>query len=288
MHPASRFQKKLSRKETVFTCEIFPPKGWQTEKLKEKIKILKPYVDAINVTDNQRAVMRLANWAVAKVLMDEGVEPVFQITGRDRNRLAIQSDLLGVYMMGIKTVLAMGGDSPKSGDHPDCKGVFDLDSIGILKAIQSLNNGKDLAGNSLESSPTQFFAGAVFNPTAVDQPAEKQKTISKIKAGAKFLYSQIIFDPECLEDWKLEVPIIASIYVLNSAKTARFLQSKVPGVSLPKKIIDLMEKTSDETREGIAIAKGIIKELHGRVAGFHIISINREENISRLLEEAAI
>lgn len=279
-------------KKFIITAEIFPPKGTNTENLLKKAAILKNHIDAVNVTDNQRSCMRLGALGVSKVLLDSGIEPIYQITCRDRNRLALQSDLLTASVLNIKNVLILSGDHPKNGDHPDAKPVYDLDSIQLIQAASGLNSGKDMSGNKLDGS-TDFCIGAVVNPTV--EPIELQMIPmeKKIEAGAKFFQTQVAFDAKPFENLmnyleksglRNKVKIIGGVFLLKSLKMIDFMK-KIPGVSIPDAITGRISKSDNQLNEGIKICAESIKTIKNFLDGVHIMAINSEELIPEILSK---
>lgn len=274
-------KEKLDRGEFVITAELCPPKGPDVSSFINKARLLKGIVDAVNITDNQRAIMRMCALACARIAKEEGLEPIFQVTCRDRNRIALQSDLLGAASLGIRNVLALTGDHVSEGDHPQAKGVFDLDCTLLIKTIAGLNNGVDLAGKDLNGK-TDFFIGAAVNPCA--EPAEPHLVSfeKKIAAGARFFQTQAVFDINRFSKFmdyakRFPVKILGGILLIKSAKMARFLNDNVPGVNVPEALIDRLEKSKDPLRTGIEIAREGIRELKSICHGVHIMTVGREE-----------
>lgn len=288
----SRLAQALEKQKFVVTGEIGPPKGVDLEKCLKDADHLRDKVTAINVTDLQSAVMRVGSMAVCAKLVERGLEPIYQLTCRDRNRLALQSDLLSAWALGIQNVLCLSGDHPSLGDHIDAKPVFDLDSVQLLKVVAILNNGKDMAEHELEGKPS-LFAGAVVNPGT--DPLEPQliKMEKKIEAGAKFFQTQAIYEPEKFEQFmnrvqKYKVPIMAGIVVLKSAGMARFMNANVAGISVPESIIEEMGKTKTENRKekAVEIAARIIRQVKPFCQGVHIMPLGWEELVPKIIEEA--
>jgi len=279
----------------VITAEVGPLKGTDTTEINEMAQLLRGRVDAANVTDQQSSVMRLGSLATCHLLKEEGLDPVFQVTCRDRNRLALQSDLLSAWVLGIENVLAITGDLPSLGDHPQAKPVYDLDSVQLLWAIQKLNEGYDMVGNELKGKP-DFFPGAVVNPGADTEAAFELQLIKmekKIEVGAKFFQTQAIFNVDTLAKFMkrvegFNIPILAGIIPLKSAGMARFMNKNVAGVSVPEELIDLMSKTEDKVRTGIEIAAKLIKELKGMCQGVHIMPIGWEKKVPAILDAAGL
>jgi len=279
----------------VVTAEVGPLKGTDVSEIEEVAELLRGRVDATNVTDQQSSVMRLGSLAVCHLLKEKGLDPVFQITCRDRNRLALQSDLLSAYVLGIENVLAITGDLPVLGDHPQAKPVYDLDSVQLLWVINRLNEGYDMAGNELKGKPN-FFPGAVVNPGANTEAAFELQLIKmekKIKAGARFFQTQAIYDPDAFAKFMrraegFNVPILAGIIPLKSAGMARFMNKNVAGVFVPEELIEKMAAAGDKAKTGVEIAANIIKELKGMCQGVHIMAIGWEKKVPAVLDAAGL
>jgi len=274
------------------TSEVAPPKGTDISELKEGAEHLKGRVDAVNVTDLQSSVMRLGSLAVCHLLKDWCFEPVFQLTCRDRNRLALQSDLISASVLGIENILLLTGDHTTLGDHPEAKPVFDMDSVTLLQMATGLMEGHDMAGNELKGAP-KFCMGAVVNPGA--DPLEPQiiKMEKKIEAGAKFFQTQAIYEPEKFEHFmnrvqKYGVPVMAGIVVLKSAGMARFMNANVAGITVPESMIEEMAKTKVENRKekAVEIAARIIRQIKPFCQGVHIMPLGWDELVPKIIEEA--
>jgi len=286
------FKDKILNKQFTVTGEIGPPKGIDLTLLKKDMAHFRGYVDACNVTDLQSSVMRVGSLVVSKLLLDNGIEPIFQVTCRDRNRLALQSDLLSAYVMGIKNVLSLTGDHPALGDHPDAKPVYDLDAVTLLDAISKLNSGVDMAGNDLKGKP-EFFAGAVVNPGADPIEPEIIKMEKKIKAGARFFQSQAVFDIGVYERFAkmtghLKVPVLAGIVLLRSAKMAKYMNDNVAGVNVPETFINRMHTAKDRRETAIDIAVELIKRIRHLCQGVHIMPIGLDELLPRIVERTGL
>ena len=279
----------------VITAEVGPLKGIDTTEITEVAQLLQGKVDAANVTDQQSSVMRLGSLATCHLLKEEGLDPVFQVTCRDRNRLALQSDLLSAWVLGIENVLAITGDLPTLGDHPQAKPVYDVDSVQLLWIIKRLNEGYDMVGNELKGKPN-FFPGAVVNPGADTEAAfelQLMKMEKKIEFGAKFFQTQAIFNVDTFAKFMkrvegFNIPVLAGIIPLKSAGMARFMNKNVAGVSVPEELIDLMAKTEDKVRTGTEIAAKLIKELKGMCQGVHIMPIGWEKKVPAILDAAGL
>ena len=280
----------LSSKKFTITAEICPPKGTDISDFLKKARLLKNKIAAANVTDNQRAVMRLSSLACSVLLLKEGIDPVFQMTCRDRNRIAIQSDIMGAWALGVKNILALSGDHVSFGDHRDAKAVFDLDSVQLVQVISKLNSGTNMKDTPLKGG-TDFFIGAVVAPEAEPWEPEMIKFEKKIVAGAKLFQTQAVYDMEKFHRFyeyakKFDVKILAGILLLKSAKMAHFLNNNVPGVTVPKHLIDELEKAPDQLMRGIEIAAQQVKELRAFCDGAHIMAIGQEESVARIIETA--
>ena len=241
----SRFEEKIRSADFVVTSELTPPKGIDLSDFFAKADALKGFVDAINITESPRARMAVEPKSVAHLLQDRGIEAIVQITARDRNRIAIQADLLGASLLGIRNFLFMTGDDPRNGDHAEAKGVFDLTTLEMLKAARSLRGGRDLSGNELHGAP-QMFLGATMNPGAADRMREVENTHRKIDAGAQFFQTQAIYNTDLLAQFldaaKLgNVPLLAGVIPLKSAKMAAWLNANVPGIRVPADILAEMQ-----------------------------------------------
>jgi methylenetetrahydrofolate reductase (NADPH) len=289
------FREALDSGKFLVTAEIGPAKGTETSVILEDAELIKGKVDAINVTDLQSSVMRLGSMAVCHLLKDRGIDPILQMTCRDRNILALQSDLLSAWVLGVRNVLALTGDHPTLGDHPQAMPVFDLDSVGLLKTIGRLNEGYDMVGNQLKGAPN-FFPGAVVNPGADTQAAFELQLIKmekKIEAGAKFFQTQGIYDLDLFEKFMKRIEgfkttVMGGIILLKSAGMARFMNKNVAGVFVPEPLIKEMETTKDKAKTGIEIAARLIKGMKDMCQGVHIMAIGLEKRIPMALEEAGL
>jgi len=288
----SSLKENLAKENFVVTGEIGPPKGTHIEKYIEKAVLIKEKVVAANVTDLQSAVMRVGSLATCHLLHAKGVEPIYQLTCRDRNRLALQSDLLSAWILGIENVLCLTGDHPSLGDHPQAKPVFDFDSVQLLKAATSLNSGKDFSGHNLEGSPN-FFLGAVVSPGA--DPLEPQliKMRKKVEAGAKFFQTQAVYDAENFGKFinkanRLHVPIIAGIVILKSAEMAKYMNEKLSGITVPDNLIEEMEKTGkpDLKKKAVEIAARLIRQVKPLCQGVHLMTLGWEDLVPKIIKEA--
>jgi len=288
-------QPLLEAGKFLITAEIGPLKGTDITEISEVAELLRGKVDAANVTDQQSSVMRLGSLATSYLIKQKGLEPVFQVTCRDRNRIALQSDLLSAWVLGIENVLAITGDLPSLGDHPQAKPVYDLDSVQLLWVIKKLNEGYDMVGNELQGKPN-FFPGAVVNPGADTEAAFELQLIKmeqKIAAGAKFFQTQAIFDVAAFAKFMkrvegFKVPVLAGIIPLKSAGMARFMNKNVSGISVPEEMINKMATAEDKVQTGIEIAANLAKELRGMCQGIHIMAIGWEKKVPAVLEAAGL
>ena len=283
-------KEKLARGDFVITAEMAPPKGIDFGHIRECARAVKGRVDGVNVTDFQSAVVRASSLGGAKMLLDEGLEPIMQITGRDRNRIAIQGELLSAAALGIKNVLALTGDHPSIGDHPEARGVFDMDSVNILQAATKLMEGQDLNGNELSGTP-EYFLGASVTP--LYDPLELQiiKMKKKIQAGAKFFQTQAVYDIDVIRSFMDEIKdlntkVLVGVIPLKSAGMAKYMNNNVPGIQVPDEIIERMRKAEDKTKEGLNIAAEFIEQIKEEKIcdGVHIMAIGAEENVPTLLD----
>lgn len=282
--------------EFVISAEVGPPKGCHADELIEDAKKYLTNVHAINVTDNQSSVMRLGSLAVCKALKDAGFNPIFQMTCRDRNRLALQSDLLSAAMFGIDNVLALTGDHTFIGDHPQAKPVFDLDSASLLYTMCQLEQGKDLAGIDLVGEAPSFAKGAVVSPCSDSVDAQLVKMERKIAAGAEFFQTQAVFDSEQFIKFMEKAkqfgkPVQLGIIIPKSVGMCRFMNGNVAGVSIPESIFDELKADKEKTKAGITgveIAARIIRECKPYCQGVHVMTLGWEDKIPSLMEQAGI
>ena len=274
--------------EFVFTAETSPPKSPDLTEFVHKAKLLKDHVTAINITDNQRAMLKCSALVASAALVRAGLEPIYQISCRDRNSLALQSDILGAGALGIKNLLPMTGDPIRIGDHPDAKGVFEFESTQLLTAIGHLNQGRDYYGNPLEAR-TDFYAGAVVHASDKRSLPHLKRMEKKIKSGAQFFQTQAVFDVGAFERFVKEAQpfqtkIIAGVLLLFSHKNVNFLNRRVPGINIPDTIKERLRIAEDPLQEGIRIAAEQIKTLKDLCQGVHIMAIKREEKIMDIIE----
>jgi 5,10-methylenetetrahydrofolate reductase len=292
----SLFEEKLNSKEFLVTTEIGPPKGADTSETVHHIDLLKDKVDAINITDHQSSVMRFPSLGGCLLVKEHGGEPIFQMTCRDRNRLALQADLLLAYSRGITNVLCLTGDCVDVGDHKEAKPVFDLDSVQLLKMIRTMESGKDMGGNDLKGAP-KFCVGASVHPEADFIEPQLVKFEKKVAAGAQFFQTQGIFDLASLRRFmqyasQFNVKILAGIIVLASARMAKFMNENVPGIIISKAIIDELAtaEKGKGLQKGIEIAVRCIKTIkeENLCHGVHIMAVGNEKVVPEILEAAQV
>jgi methylenetetrahydrofolate reductase (NADPH) len=288
-------QSKLESGKFAITCEVGPLKGTDISEVEEAAELLKDKVDAANVTDQQSSVMRPGSLVTSSILVQKGLEPIFQMVCRDRNRIALQSDLLSAWVLGIKNVLSITGDLPALGDHPQAKAVYDLDSVTLLHTISRLNEGYDLAGNELQGKPA-FFPGAVVkveSDTEASMELQIAKMERKVAAGAKFFQTQAVYDAGHFAKFmkrveKFKVPVLAGVIPLKSAGMARFMNKNVSGVFVPDELIQKMTDAEDKTQTGIQICADLIKQLKPLCQGVHIMAIGWEKRVPSIIEAAGL
>jgi 5,10-methylenetetrahydrofolate reductase len=290
-------QSKLESGQFAVSCEFGPVKGTDTHEMKENIEVLKGKVDAANVTDQQSSIMRLSGLATSAMCVQGGLDPIFQMTCRDRNRIALQSDLLGAWVLGVRNVLALTGDMSCKGDHPAAKDVFDLDSVTLLQTIKRLNEGFDLSGNALTGKPA-FFPGAVVKVDSNTEASEElqiYKFEKKIAAGAKFFQTQAVYDPKSFEKFikrveKFKVPVMVGVIPLKNAGSARFMNANVAGIHVPDDLIKIMADAPKEDREkvGLEMAANLIKKMKPMCQGVHIMAIGMEKKVPEIMAMAGL
>jgi len=279
----------------VITCEVGPPKGIEIEGLINELESLQKKVDAFNVTDLQSSVLRVGSLATCRLLKDRDLEPIMQLTCRDRNRLGLQSDVLSAAILGIENLLCLTGDHPQLGDHPEAMPVFDLDSVQLLSAVKGLMGGKDMAGNDLEGRPPEFCLGAVVNPGAEPLEPQIMKMEKKVAAGAEFFQTQAVYEIDNFADFMkkvkhLDVPVMAGIVFLKSPAMAKFMNANVAGIHVPDEIINELASVGKEKRvaKSLEISARLIKELKNLCQGVHIMSLGWERHISTVLKMAGL
>jgi len=292
----SRLKQAIEQGKFVLTEEITAPKGVDISGELEKLdKYLKGRIMAINVTDNPSAVMRMSPIALCAKLVSAGYDTILHITCRDRNRLALQSEILGGYLLGIRNILAITGDPPSAGDHPEAKPVFDLDAITLLETLEKLRSGKDLAGNELKGAPLELFAGATVAPCAEPMEVQISKMAKKIEAGARFFQTQAIYEPDKFQSFmnkasNFKTPVIAGIVIVKSPQMAQHMNEHFGGVHIPESIIKPLAEAAKDDRPRVAIElmARLMREMRPLCQGFHIMPIGWERYVPELLEMAGL
>jgi len=299
--PRSKLQAALQAGRFAITAEIGPPRGANVNPIRRKARLLRDWIDAANITDNQSAVVRLASWAGCLVAMQEGLEPVMQLQCRDRNRIALQSDLLGAAAMGIPNVLLLTGDHTRFGDHPDAKAVFDLDSIQLVWTARTMQQqAKLLSGRELKPAP-EWFIGAVENPFAPPLRWRAQRLGKKVAAGALFCQTQFIYDVNIFRQWMQHVrdlgldkrcSILAGVGPVRSLRALEFMRGEVPGMYVPDEVVRRLRGVPADqvSAEGLKLCSEIIaevKEIPG-VAGVHVMAVSWEDAVPEILERAGL
>jgi len=296
----------LQTRKFVVTAEIGPPKGTSVNHCLEEAEYFRGRVDGVNVTDLQAAAMRLGSMVTCHLLKDKGLEPVMQMVCRDRNRLALQSDLLSAWVLGIENVLCLTGDYPTLGDHPQAKPVFDLDSVQLLQAAKGLNEGHDMMGNELEGKP-DFCLGAVVTPGGNPVEMQIMKLEKKVEAGAEFIQTQAVYDAEQFvrfmeKTCHLKVPILAGIVLLKSAGMAKYMNKNVAGVFVPEELVQKMAaagakdkeaknaglKADNQVKASIEIAAQLVCQLKPLCRGIHLMPLGWGEHVPAVLEAAGL
>jgi methylenetetrahydrofolate reductase (NADPH) len=290
------FKEALDSGKFAVTAEVGPPKGTDISGMLHHMDLLKGKVDAVNVTDNQSAVMRICSMAVSKIALERGLDPIFQMTCRDRNRIGLQSDLLGASVLGIRNVLCMTGDHVSAGDHKGAKPVYDVESVQLLRIVDGLNKGTDMSGNEMKGA-TSFFQGAVVTPEANPLEPQLMKFEKKVRAGANFFQTQAIYDIAKFKEFmgharKFPVKILAGFVVLKSVGMARFLNNNVPGIRVPEELIEELKAAGKEKalETGMDICARHIRQLRdeGVCDGVHIMAIGMEEKVPEIMQKAGL
>ena len=297
----SQLEERLKAGEFVVTGEIGPPKGTNVAHgLEEAEHFLKGKVVAVNVTDNQTAVMRVGSLAVCRLLFERGIEPVFQMVCRDRNRIALESDALSAAVLGIENVLALTGDHVVMGDHREAKPVHDLDSVGLLQALARLESGSDLGAdfkgnpNQLDGNP-KFFKGCCVTPCGKNPQAQIIKLEKKVEAGAQFVQTQAVYDPATFERFMagmrhLKVPVLVGIVVLKSAGMAKYMNRSVPGVQVPDALIKQLAEAPKEDLKKVSteIAARLVREMKPMCQGAHLMTLGWDDLVPGIIAQAGL
>mgnify|MGYP001311033408 FL=1 len=283
----------LNRGTFAVTVEYNPPKGTNISSILENAKQLVGRVHGVNVTDNTAAVVRAGSLPVCRLLYELGHDPVMQLTCRDRNRIAMQSDLMGAHMLGIRNILCLTGDYPTVGDHKEAKPVYDLDSVQVMQLVQGLNNGKDMVGNKLDGS-TAFTIGAAVTPEADLVGPVLAKFEVKVKAGAQFFQTQAVYHPDVFAGFMKQVrpfnvKVLAGILLLRSAKMAEFMNANIPGMSVPSEMIDELKAAGEKAEDvGVDIAVRTIKAVRPHCDGVHIMAIKATHRLAEIITKAEL
>jgi len=306
MKSGSNLERVLQSGQFAVTGELGPPKSASAKAIAKKAAFLKGQVDAANITDNQTAIVRMSSIAAGMLAMQQGVEPVIQMTCRDRNRIAMQSDILGAHALGMRNLLCLSGDHQKFGNHPTAKNVFDLDSIQLVQMVKEMRDEKKfLCGEEIRNTPKapivqpKMFIGAAANPFGDPFQFRVVRLAKKVKAGADFVQTQCIYDMERFREWMKQVcdrglheqvAILAGVTPLKSAGMARYMRDQVPGLSVPDALVERMKQAEDGPEEGIRICIEQIeefKEMTG-VAGVHLMAIEWEHKVPEIVERAGL
>jgi len=299
MKAGTNLEKILAGGKFAVTVEAGPPKGTNPEVIQKKGDLLRQYCDAVNVTDNQTAIVRMSSLASCLLLKQMGVEPVMQVVTRDRNRIALQSDVLGAVAWGIGNILCLSGDHPKLGNHPQSKAVFDIDSVQLIQTLKKMRDDHKFINGDEISGEVPLFIGAVANPFADPFEIRVPRLAKKIKAGADFIQTQAVYDVNRFTQWMKivtergldkEAHILAGIIPIRSAGMARYMRDNVSGVNIPDDIVTRMEKAEDAEAEGVEIALELIakvKKIPG-VHGIHIMAVGWEKKVPEIIERAGL
>ena len=290
----SKLQVALETHSKVITAELMPPRGGDPARSLKIAQLLKDKVHAVNITDGSRAVMRMCSLAMSKLLLENGIEPIMQISCRDRNKIALQSDILGANALGIKNILCITGDSVKAGDQLNAKAVHEFESVRLLQQIKDFNDGIDPTFKNLADKKTNIFAGAAADPSCNNIRSLKMRTQKKKDAGARFIQTQMIMDKKFLFDFckdisgPLGLPVIAGVFLLKSYKNALFINQHVPGANIPENILNRLKESKDPLEEGIEIASEQVKEFIQFSQGVHIMAVKSEHLVPEILQRAKV
>ena len=297
----SNLEKILKAGHFAFTGELGPPRGSDAEEVIQKAQHLKGMVDAVNITDNQTAMVRMSSWAASLLLIKEGLEPNFQMVCRDRNRLAMQSDILGAYAHGVRNMLCLSGDHQKFGDHPQAKGVFDIDSMQLIAMVKKMRDESKFLGGAELEGPPKMFIGAAANPFADPFEWRVHRLAKKINAGVDFIQTQCIYNMEKFRKWVQQandmgltekVYILAGVTPMKSVGMAKYMKNKVPGMDVPDDVIKRLQGAGKGkvAAEGIKMACEQIEEFKGLkgVAGVHLMAIEWEHKVPEIAEQAKV
>lgn len=287
-------QEALASGRTAITAEVTPPRGGNPARTLAAARALKGWVHAVNVTDGSRAVMRMSSLALCRLLLDEGLEPVLQLACRDRNRIALQADLLGAHALGLRNVLCLTGDPVRAGDQPTARAVNELESVRLLRLVSQLNQGLDPVRGELPDGATALFAGAAADPQSPSWSGLRARLRRKHEAGARFIQTQMVTDASALRRFveeiaaPLHLPVLAGVFLLKSARNAAFINRVVPGAQIPDQLIERLERAADPAAEGVAIAAEQVASYAAIAQGVHLMAVKAEERIPLILERAGL
>ena len=287
-------QKALASGQPALTAEVMPPRGGDPSRSLAAAGALRDWVHAVNVTDGSRAVMRMSSLALCRLLLDAGIEPVLQLACRDRNRIALQAELLGAHALGVRNLLCLTGDPVRAGDQPGARPVNELEAVRLLQLVQQFNGGQDPVQGELPDGPTDLFAGAAADPQSASWSGLKSRLLRKKQAGARFVQTQMVMDAEALKRFvgdlaaPLDLPVLAGVFLLKSARNAAFINRVVPGANIPQAVIDRLAAAPDQAAEGIAIAAEQVGTYLQIAQGVHLMAIKAEERIPAILQQAGL
>ena len=287
-------QRALASGQPALTAEVMPPRGGDPSRSLAAAGSLRGWVHAVNVTDGSRAVMRMSSLALCRLLLDAGIEPVLQLACRDRNRIALQAELLGAHALGVRNLLCLTGDPVRAGDQPGARPVNELEAVRLLQLVQHFNGGQDPVQGELPDGPTDLFAGAAADPQSASWSGLKSRLLRKKQAGARFIQTQMVMDVEALKRFvgdlaaPLDLPVLAGVFLLKSARNAAFINRVVPGANIPQAVIDRLAAAPDPAAEGIAIAAEQVGAYLQIAQGVHLMAIKAEERIPAILRQAGL
>ena len=287
-------QRALASGQPALTAEVMPPRGGDPSRSLSAAQALRGWVHAVNVTDGSRAVMRMSSMALCRLLLDAGIEPVLQLACRDRNRIALQSELLGAHALGVRNLLCLTGDPVRAGDQPGARPVNELEAVRLLQLVQQFNGGQDPVQGELPDGPTDLFAGAAADPQSASWSGLKSRLLRKKQAGARFIQTQMVMDSEALKRFvgelaaPLDLPVLAGVFLLKSARNAAFINRVVPGANIPQAVIDRLDGAADPAAEGVAIAAEQVANYLQIAQGVHLMAIKAEERIPAILNQAGL
>ena len=287
-------QRALAGGQPALTAEVMPPRGGDPSRSLAAAGSLRDWVHAVNVTDGSRAVMRMSSLALCRLLLDAGIEPVLQLACRDRNRIALQAELLGAHALGVRNLLCLTGDPVRAGDQPGARPVNELEAVRLLQLVQQFNGGQDPVQGELPDGPTDLFAGAAADPQSASWSGLKSRLLRKKQAGARFIQTQMVMDAEALKRFvgdlaaPLDLPVLAGVFLLKSARNAAFINRVVPGANIPQAVIDRLAAAPDPAAEGVAIAAEQVGAYLQIAQGVHLMAIKAEERIPAILQQAGL